>query len=37
MLLEIGWKNAYCARVQDITTPIADPEKEGRVFVVASK
>jgi SAM-dependent methyltransferase len=36
-LLQIGWAEVYFARVQDLTTPIAEPEKEGRVFVVASR
>lgn len=34
-LLEIGWKNVYFARIQDLTAPLTDPEMEGRVFVVA--
>jgi SAM-dependent methyltransferase len=37
LLLEAGWTNAYFALVQDLKTPLADPEKEARVFVVASK
>jgi len=36
-LLEVGWKNVYFARVKDLTTPLTDPEDEGRVFIVASK
>jgi SAM-dependent methyltransferase len=36
-LLETGWKEAYFALVQDLKTPLSDPEKEGRVFFVASK
>jgi SAM-dependent methyltransferase len=36
-LLEVGWKNAYFARIQDLSTPLAEPEKEARVFIVASK
>jgi hypothetical protein len=36
-LLEVGYREAYFARVQDLHTPIAEPEKEGRVFIVASK
>lgn len=36
-LLETGWKNVYFARIQDLKTPLAEPEKEGRVFIVASK
>lgn len=29
-LLQIGWAEVYFAGVQDLTTPIAEPEKEGR-------
>ncbi len=36
-LLDAGWKNAYFARIQDLKTPLDEPEKEGRVFIVASK
>lgn len=36
-LLDVGWKNVYFARVQDLQTPLAEPEEEGRVFVVVSK
>ncbi len=36
-LLDIGWKNVYFARIQDLQKPLDDPEREGRVFVVASK
>ncbi|MEJ5240389.1 MAG: class I SAM-dependent methyltransferase [Anaerolineales bacterium] len=36
-LLEVGWKDVYFARVQDLRTPLDEPEKEGRVFIVASK
>ncbi len=36
-LLDVGWKTAYCARIQDLKTPLDEPEKEGRVFIVASK
>ncbi|MBX3010878.1 MAG: class I SAM-dependent methyltransferase [Caldilineaceae bacterium] len=34
-LLETGWQTVYFARFQDLTTPLADPETEARVFVVA--
>jgi SAM-dependent methyltransferase len=34
MLLEAGWKDPYCARVQDLKTRLTDPEQEGRVFFV---
>jgi len=37
ILLDIGWKNVYFAQIQDLKTPIMEPEKEGRVFIVASK
>ena len=36
-LLEVGWKKVYFARIQDLQTPLAEPEREGRVFIVASK
>lgn len=36
-LFEAGWQSVHFARVQDLKTPLTDPEKEGRVFVVASK
>lgn len=36
-LLDVGWKNVYFARIQDLKTPLDEPEKEGRVFIVASK
>jgi SAM-dependent methyltransferase len=36
-LLQTGWADVYFTRIQDLTTPIVEPEKEGRVFVVASK
>jgi SAM-dependent methyltransferase len=36
-LLEVGYRDAYFARVQDLETPIAEPEEEGRVFIIASK
>ena len=36
-LLVIGWKDVYFARIQDLRTPLAEPELEGRVFFVASK
>ena len=32
-----GWQEVYFARLQDLTTPLPDPEQEGRVFVVARK
>jgi hypothetical protein len=36
-LLEIGWRDAHYARYEALTTPIAEPEKERRVFFVAQK
>ena len=36
-LLDVGWKNARFSRIDDLKTPIAEPEKEGRVFIVAEK
>lgn len=36
-LLNIGWPNVYFARVHDLKTPVAEPENETRVFVVARK
>ena len=37
ILLEVGWKDVQFARIQDLKTPIIEPEKEGRVFIVARK
>jgi hypothetical protein len=36
-MLAVGWKNVYFARIQDLRTPLDEPEKEGRVFIVAVK
>jgi SAM-dependent methyltransferase len=36
-LLETGWSRAHFARIQDLATPLAEPEEESRVFVVACK
>jgi hypothetical protein len=36
-LLEAGFSHAYPAQIQDLSTPVDDPESEGRVFFVASK
>lgn len=36
-MLDIGWRNVYFAKIQDLKTPLAEPEKEGRVFIVARK
>jgi len=35
-LLDAGWRNVHFARIQDLNTPLVEPEKEGRVFVVAN-
>ena len=37
MLMKVGWKQVYFARVSYLSTPIDEPEKEGRVFVVAGR
>jgi SAM-dependent methyltransferase len=37
MLLDVGWKHAHFTRMQDLKTPLDEPEMEGRVFIVASK
>jgi len=36
-LHDVGYRNVHFARMRDLATPLSDPEKEGRVFVVASK
>lgn len=36
-LLEIGWKHVHFARIKDLAAPLAEPEEEGRVFIVAAK
>jgi SAM-dependent methyltransferase len=36
-LLDVGWVSAYAARLGDLHTPLAAPEQEGRVFVVARR
>lgn len=36
-LLEVGWREVHFARLQDLATPLAEPEQEGRVFIVARK
>ena len=36
-LREAGFQRAYCARVEDLGTPIENPEGEGRVFVVGRR
>ena len=34
---EAGWQNVHMARIEDLGTPLADPEGESRVFFVAHK
>jgi SAM-dependent methyltransferase len=36
-LLEVGFRSAYCARSDDLATPLDDPETESRVFFVVEK
>lgn len=36
-LLKAGWVDVYCARVNELSTPLEEPEEEGRVFFVAHK
>jgi SAM-dependent methyltransferase len=36
-LLEVGWRNPYFAVIGDLVAPLEEPEREGRVFVVASR
>ncbi|NIN99289.1 MAG: class I SAM-dependent methyltransferase, partial [Anaerolineae bacterium] len=36
-LLEEGWKSAHFAHIDDLGTPIADPEAESRAFAVAQR
>jgi SAM-dependent methyltransferase len=36
-LLETGWREVYFARLDDLSSPVDDPERESRVFVVARK
>ncbi|MFQ3618881.1 MAG: class I SAM-dependent methyltransferase [Cyanobacteriota bacterium] len=36
-LRDSGWKNVHFARIQDLRDPLAEPEREGRVFIVAGK
>lgn len=37
LLRAAGWRDSYCARVQDLATPLSNPEAEERVFFVAHK
>jgi SAM-dependent methyltransferase len=36
-LLETGWQEVHCARIEDLARPIEEPEKEVRTFFVAHK
>jgi hypothetical protein len=36
-LLEVGWRKVHFALVDDLKTPLDEPEKEGHVFVVAGR
>jgi SAM-dependent methyltransferase len=36
-LLELGWKSVHFARIEELNTPISEPENEQRVWIVASK
>ncbi len=36
-LVEIGWRNVYFARIQELMMPIEKPEEESRVYIVAQK
>jgi SAM-dependent methyltransferase len=35
LLADVGFKSAYCARLEDLAHPLDDPEAERRVFFVA--
>lgn len=37
LLTEVGWRKVHFARIDDLKTPLTEPEKEGRVFIVGSK
>jgi len=36
-LLDVGWTDVYFARISDLKTALSEPEKDGRVFIVARK
>ncbi len=36
-LLDIGWREVHFARAADLSTPIDNPESEGRIFIMARK
>ncbi len=37
LLEDTGWHSVYFARAADLAAPLDEPEREGRVFVVASR
>lgn len=37
ILLDAGWSHVHFARLPDLSAPIDEPEREGRVFFVASR
>lgn len=37
MLLQTGWRRIHFARIDDLRTPLEDPEQEARVFAVATQ
>ena len=36
-LRETGFRNVRCARLQDLSAPVAEPEHEARIFFIAEK
>jgi hypothetical protein len=36
-LLQAGWREVHFARGQDLATPVAEPEAERRIVIVANK
>jgi SAM-dependent methyltransferase len=36
-LLRVGWRSVHFAAIHDLAAPLEDPEREGRVFVVAQR
>lgn len=36
-LLELGWPRVHFARLSDLDTPLTEPEREGRVWIVAGR
>lgn len=37
LLLETGWRKVHFARVRRLDEPVANPEREGRIFIVAER